>query len=116
MLERVGLRDRLAHRPDALSGGQQQRVAIARALAHDPSIVLADEPTGNLDAQTGAEIIALFSRLTEELGVTLLVATHDESVLAVSDRIVRLRSGRIESIEERARGERPTEVPAAEAT
>ena len=120
MLERVGLGDRLTHRPDALSGGQQQRVAIARALAHDPAIVLADEPTGNLDAQTGAEIIALFGRLTEELGVTLLAATHDESVLAASGRIVRLRAGRVEGIEERAGGGRvggyPAEAPAVEAT
>jgi len=102
LLERVGLGDRLYHRPTELSGGQQQRVAIARALANDPAIVLADEPTGNLDLQTGLRIVQLLKELNVERGVTVITATHDLKMIDVSDRIVWIRDGMIERVEERA--------------
>jgi putative ABC transport system ATP-binding protein len=95
ILDRVGLRDRALHKPAEMSGGQQQRVAIARALANSPDILLADEPTGNLDLHTGEEIIALFSKLREDLGVTVISATHDLKMLKASDRIVWIEDGRI---------------------
>jgi putative ABC transport system ATP-binding protein len=101
LLELVGLGDRLHHRPMELSGGQQQRVAIARALANDPSIVLADEPTGNLDLRTGRQIIDLLKQLNSERKVTVIAATHDLKMIDVSDRIFWIRDGRIERIEER---------------
>jgi putative ABC transport system ATP-binding protein len=82
-----------------LSGGQQQRVAIARALANDPAILLADEPTANLDQHTGEEIIALMSRLCKEEGVTVITATHDHKMLAASDRIVWIKGGNVDRIE-----------------
>lgn len=102
LLNLVGLGDRLHHKPSELSGGQQQRVAIARSLANRPTIVLADEPTGNLDLKTGKEIIELLRRLNKDQGVTIISATHDLKMLEVSDRIVWIRDGRIERLEERA--------------
>ena len=101
VLERVGLGHRLHHRPGELSGGQQQRVAIARALANDPMIILGDEPTGNLDLQTGEQIIELLATLSREQGVTIITATHDYKMLSTSDRVVWIADGRIESIERR---------------
>ena len=95
-LERVGLGDRMRHRPNQLSGGQRQRVAVARALVSEPSILLADEPTGNLDSTTSAEIIALFRELHED-GQTIIVVTHEEDVAGHATRIVRLRDGRVVS-------------------
>jgi putative ABC transport system ATP-binding protein len=102
VLERVGLGHRLAHRPDEMSGGQQQRVAIARALANEPAIILGDEPTANLDLQTGEEIVALLSGLCRELGVTVITATHDHKMLDVSDRILWISDGTVERLEQRA--------------
>lgn len=92
MLERVGLKDRAGHKPTELSGGQSQRVAIARALVNDPSIILADEPTGNLDSKSGEEIIRLFSELNQQ-GITLIMVTHDQEIAGRSKRIVRLKDG-----------------------
>lgn len=102
LLKLVGLGDRLHHKPNELSGGQQQRVAIARALANNPQIILADEPTGNLDLRTGKEIIELLRQLNKEQGVTIISATHDLKMVDVSDRIVWIRDGRIDRVEERA--------------
>ena len=95
LLTRVGLSKRMEHRPNELSGGEQQRVAIARALINEPRLVLADEPTGNLDSATGEEIISLLSDLHKEQEVTLIVATHDENVAAHTERVLRLTDGRI---------------------
>ncbi|MFH1732397.1 MAG: ABC transporter ATP-binding protein [Planctomycetota bacterium] len=101
ILKTVGLGDRIFHRPYELSGGQQQRVAVARAIANDPVIILADEPTGNLDVKTGAEIIDLLCQLKDERGITVISATHDMKMLDVSDRILWIRDGRIHRLEER---------------
>ena len=97
-LERVGLRDRASHRPNQLSGGQRQRVAIARALAQQPDILLADEPTGNLDSRTGQEILVLFEALHRE-GQTIVLVTHDNNVALHADRVIRLADGKVISDE-----------------
>jgi len=99
LLEMVGLGDRLHHKPLELSGGQQQRVAIARALANNPSIILADEPTGNLDLETGLKIINLLRDINRKQGVTVFCATHDYKIIEISDRIVWIRDGKIERVE-----------------
>jgi putative ABC transport system ATP-binding protein len=101
ILKRVELGHRLLNKPNEMSGGQQQRVAIARAFANDPSIILADEPTGNLDLQTGKLIIELLRGLNQERGVTVISATHDHKMLAVSDRILWISDGQVERIQKR---------------
>jgi putative ABC transport system ATP-binding protein len=95
LLCRVGLKDRLDHRPNELSGGEQQRVAIARALLKDPLLVLADEPTGEVDSQTGAVIFGHLRALQKERQTTVVVVTHDERYITPADRVIRLRDGRI---------------------
>jgi putative ABC transport system ATP-binding protein len=101
ILQRVGLGHRLLHTPKELSGGQQQRIAIARAFANTPAIILADEPTANLDSKTGDEIIALMKEMNRESGVTVICSTHDHKMLDISDRIVWMRDGKIEKIARR---------------
>lgn len=98
LLQRVGLGDRMDHLPNELSGGQRQRVAIARALANEPTIILADEPTGNLDTETGDDIMALFDELNDE-GATILIVTHERSIAESAERIVHLVDGTIDRIE-----------------
>jgi putative ABC transport system ATP-binding protein len=98
ILERVGLGHRLDHKPFELSGGQQQRVAIARALANTPAVILADEPTGNLDTKTGTEIVELLRELNQAEGVTVICATHDHKMLASADRVCYIRDGQLHRI------------------
>ncbi|NIU27871.1 ABC transporter ATP-binding protein [candidate division KSB1 bacterium] len=98
LLSLVGLGERLRHKPSELSAGQQQRVAIARAMANDPAIILADEPTGNLDLHTGREIIELLKKLNDEREVTIIAATHDVKMIGMSSRIFWIRDGKIEKI------------------
>lgn len=99
LADRVGLGDRLGHRPTELSGGQQQRVAVARALANDPAILLADEPTGNLDSATGEQIMALLGQLHQS-GVTVIMVTHEDEIAAHASHQMHMRDGRIDRIEE----------------
>jgi len=100
-LQKVELAERMGHRPNELSGGQRQRVAIARALVNNPSILLADEPTGNLDSKTGAEIMALFARL-HDTGNTIILVTHEADIAACARRVIHLRDGQIERDDRRA--------------
>jgi putative ABC transport system ATP-binding protein len=102
LLTMVGLGERYHHKPTELSGGQQQRVAIARAFANDPAIILADEPTGNLDLRTGKEIITLLKEMNLDRNVTIITATHDLKMIDVSDRVVWIRDGKIERVEHRS--------------
>ena len=101
LLDLVGLADRWSHRPLEMSGGQQQRVAIARSLANQPRILLADEPTANLDLNTGQQILDILHRINKERGVTIVCASHDHRMLAISDRIMWIRDGRLDRIEHR---------------
>jgi len=101
LLELVGLAERWSHRPIEMSGGQQQRVAIARALCNEPSILLADEPTANLDFKTGQDVLDILTRINRERKVTIVCSTHDHRLLAICDRIMWIRDGRVERVEKR---------------
>ncbi len=97
-LEAVGLKDRVRHRPSELSGGEQQRVAIARALVNEPSVILADEPTGNLDSKSGAAIMDLMQQLHQDRKVTIVLVTHDSTIAARAERTIRLSDGQVEAV------------------
>ena len=105
LLEKVGLQDRHGSFPDVLSGGQQQRVAIARALIHEPSLILADEPTGNLDEQAANNVLELLGSAVREAGVTLVMATHSREAAAIADRVLRIRNGQIHTTQPEAANE-----------
>ena len=113
LLERVGLAHRLNHRPDSMSGGEMQRVAIARALVNQPAVLLADEPTGNLDTRNGVEVLRLLREATRERQVTVVMVTHDTQAAAVGDRVVHLQDGKIVSDVRGARDARDNALPAA---
>jgi putative ABC transport system ATP-binding protein len=110
LLDRVGLGRRAGHRPNELSGGEQQRVAVARALANDPMLVLADEPTGNLDSKTGAEILGLLEDVLRQAGRAMVLVTHDSEVASHADRVVHLKDGIIQKIESTPRASRAQDL------
>jgi putative ABC transport system ATP-binding protein len=110
MLRRVGLGDRLDHYPGQLSGGQQQRVAIARALAKNPALVLADEPTGSLDAETGIDVLRTMRALNRETGQTFVLVTHNSAISMIADRVIRLGSGKVQSVIENPEPFEPDDI------
>jgi putative ABC transport system ATP-binding protein len=107
LAERVGIAHRLSHFPQQLSGGEMQRVAIARAIVHEPALLVADEPTGNLDSDNGARVLALLAELNLEAGLAILLATHAPDLAAAAHRVVHLRDGRVQKIETPSRGAQP---------